>query len=95
MLYAIWILLVIALSRPQWVGEPIRLKSEARDILLVMDISNSMLEPDFAINGRRVDRLTAVKNVASEFVKKRRDDRMGLILFGTRAYLLYRKTRYL
>lgn len=86
-LYVIFALLVTATARPQWVGEPIRLRNYSRDILMVMDISTSMLEPDFVLNGKRVDRLTAVKNVASEFVKKRADDRIGLVLFGTRAYL--------
>lgn len=52
-----------------------------------MDISNSMQEPDFALRGRRIDRLTAVKLVASDFIRKRTDDRIGLVLFGTRAYL--------
>ncbi len=86
-LYVIFACLVIAIARPQWVGEPIRLRNYSRDILMVMDISTSMLEPDFAISGKRVDRLTAVKKVASEFIKKRSDDRIGLVLFGTRAYL--------
>lgn len=87
LLYLIYGLLVIAVARPQWIGEPIRTRSQARDILLVMDISNSMLQPDFAIGGRQINRLSAVKKVAADFIQKRRDDRMGLILFGTRAYL--------
>ena len=87
LLYIVWSLLVIAAARPQWVGEPIRVKNFSRDILLVMDISNSMLEPDFTLNGRRADRLTAVKLAAKDFIKKRPDDRIGLVLFGTRAYL--------
>lgn len=87
LLYVIWALLTIAIARPQWVGEPIRLKNNSRDILLIMDISNSMLERDFALKGQQIDRLSAVKMVASEFIGKRTDDRVGLILFGTRAYL--------
>lgn len=83
----IWLLLVISAARPQWVGEPIRLRGESRDILMVMDISTSMLEPDFVLNNRRSDRLTAVKKTAQDFVDKRRDDRIGLVLFGTNAYL--------
>lgn len=86
-LYVVWIFLTLAAARPQIVGEPIRLRNESRDILLVMDISNSMQEPDFEINGRQIDRLTAVKVVASDFIKKRSEDRIGLILFGTRSYL--------
>ncbi len=87
LLYLIYALLVIAAARPQWIGDPVRSRSQSRDILLVMDISNSMLQPDFAIGNNRINRLSAVKKVATEFIQKRRDDRMGLILFGTRAYL--------
>lgn len=87
MMFGVWVLLVTAAARPQWLGKPIRLENNSRDILLVLDISNSMLERDFAIAGRRINRLTAVKNVVNEFINKRTDDRMGLILFGTRAYL--------
>ena len=63
-LFAVFALLVCAMSRPQWVGEPIRIHSQSRDVLLVMDISNSMEEPDFVINRRPVSRLNAVKKVA-------------------------------
>lgn len=86
-LYLSWIFLVLAAARPQWVGEPIRANNYGRDILLVTDISTSMLEPDFTYNNRRIDRLTAVKLAADNFIKQRTSDRIGLILFGTRAYL--------
>ena len=87
LLYVVWSLLVFAAARPQMLGEPIRLQNESRDILLVMDISNSMQIPDFKFKGRQIDRLTAVKLVAGDFIKKRAEDRIGLILFGTRSYL--------
>lgn len=86
-LYVVWFLLTLACTRPQMVGEPIRLKNEARDIMLVLDISTSMLEDDFSLYGRRITRLDAVKNVVSDFTSKRANDRIGLILFGTRAYM--------
>lgn len=86
-LYVVWFLLTLACARPQMVGEPIRLKNEARDIMLVLDISTSMLEDDFSLYGRRITRLDAVKNVVSDFTSKRANDRIGLILFGTRAYM--------
>lgn len=86
-LYAVWGLLVLAAARPQMVGEPVRLPNQSRDIMLVLDISTSMLTPDFSYQGRRIDRLTAVKKTASDFIKKRANDRIGLVLFGTRAYL--------
>ena len=87
LLYVIWFLLVMAAARPQWLGEPIRLKNETRDIMLVMDISTSMLAQDFSYQNRRIDRLSAVKLAASDFIRKRANDRIGLVLFGTRAYL--------
>ena len=87
LLFIIYTLLVIAIARPRWAGEPMRIKNQGRDILLVMDISTSMLERDFSYQGRRLSRLQAVKAAASDFVDKRRDDRIGLILFGSRAYL--------
>ncbi len=87
MLSLVWILLVVAAARPQWLGEPVRIKDYGRDIMMVMDISTSMREPDFVLNRRRIDRLTAVKLAAGNFIKQRPNDRIGLILFGTRAYL--------
>jgi Ca-activated chloride channel family protein len=87
LLYMVWGLLCVAAARPQQVGEPLPLQNEGRDIMLVLDISTSMLEKDFSYQGRRISRLAAVKNVVSDFVDKRANDRLGLILFGTRAYL--------
>ena len=83
----VWGLLVMAAARPQYAGEPHRLQTENRDIMLVIDISNSMLQPDFYANGQRIDRMSAVKAVVSTFIEKRTEDRIGLVLFGTLAYL--------
>ncbi len=82
-----WLLLVVALMRPQIVGEPLAIKNNGRDILLVMDISTSMNERDFAYQQRYYDRLSAVKFVVEKFIDDRTEDRIGLVLFGTRAYL--------
>lgn len=86
-LFLIWFFLVVAISRPQKIGEPYRIDTENRDIMLVIDISTSMLQPDFSTTTRRIDRLSAVKAVVSTFVQNRTEDRIGLILFGTQAYL--------
>ena len=83
----VWLFLTAAAARPQWLGEPVRIRDYGRDIMLVMDISTSMREPDFVLNRRRIDRLTAVKLAADDFIKRRKNDRIGLVLFGTRAYL--------
>lgn len=87
MLFFVWFLLVLSLMRPIHIGEPIRLDGKSRDILLVTDISTSMLEDDFSFDGRRLNRLGAVRAVVSDFVERRTADKLGLILFGTRAYL--------
>ena len=87
LLYIAWFFLCVAVARPQLVGEPIRINNYGRDILMVTDISISMLEPDFSYKGRRLDRLTAIKLAADNFIKQRPNDRIGLVLFGTNAYL--------
>ena len=82
-----WVLLVTASARPQWLGEPIELAMSGRDLMMAVDLSGSMETPDFKLNGRAVDRLTATKAVAGQFIDRRVGDRIGLILFGDRAYL--------
>jgi len=82
-----WICLVVAAARPEWVGDPIELPTSGRDLMLAVDLSGSMEERDFELSGRTVDRLTATKAIAGEFVRKRVGDRVGLILFGEQAYL--------
>lgn len=82
-----WGLLVLAAARPQWVGEPIPLPLAGRDLLLAIDVSGSMEQEDYELDGRAVSRLAVVRTVAAAFVERRAGDRLGLILFGTRAYL--------
>lgn len=84
---AAWLLLVVACTRPQWLGEPIEQAVSGRDLMLAVDLSGSMEEQDFILNKERVDRLTAAKAVAGDFIERRAGDRLGLILFGTQAYL--------
>lgn len=84
---AIWLLLIAAAAQPRWVGEPRPVASNGRDLMLALDLSASMAAPDYSVNGRRVDRHTIVNAVAKDFVGRREGDRVGLILFGSRAYL--------
>ena len=83
----VWCLLVIASARPQWIGEPIQQSVSGRDLLLAVDLSGSMQERDFLLNNTPVDRLSATKVVAGNFIARRTGDRIGLILFGDQAYL--------
>ena len=82
-----WVALVIAAARPQWVGDPVSLPAHGRDVMLALDLSGSMREQDMK-NATAVERrIDAVKRIAGDFVARRAGDRVGLILFGTRAYL--------
>ena len=82
-----WVLLVLAAARPQWVGDPIALRITGRDLMLAVDLSGSMKRRDMRVGKEWKTRLEVVKQVAGEFIEHRSGDRIGLILFGTRAYL--------
>lgn len=83
-----WALLVVALARPEWVGEPVKLEKTARDLMLALDLSGSMEATDFRdASGAQTDRLSAAKGVLEEFAAGREGDRLGLIVFGSAAYL--------
>jgi Ca-activated chloride channel family protein len=85
--WLMWLMLLTAAARPQWIGEAVALPVEGRDLMLAIDLSGSMEQQDMQLNGQPVDRLTALKDVAGDFIKRRQGDRLGLILFGERAYL--------
>lgn len=82
-----WLLLVTACARPQWLGQPVELPVTGRDLMLAVDLSGSMQAEDFELNGDKVDRLTALKSVATAFIERRQGDRLGLILFGDKPYI--------
>lgn len=82
-----WLLLILAAARPEWVGEPVSLPLSGRDLMLAVDVSGSMEQRDYEQDGSLVSRLAVVKAVAARFVERRSQDRLGLILFGSRAYV--------
>lgn len=84
---AAWGLLILACTQPQWLGQPLEIPVSGRDLMLAVDLSQSMEITDFMLNGQQVDRLTATKEVARQFIARRTGDRLGLVLFGTQAYL--------
>ena len=84
--WLLWICLVVAVSRPYWLGDPVSRLSSGRDLMLAVDISGSMSELDMTIDGRSASRIDALKIVVGEFIERRAGDRLGLILFGTNAY---------
>jgi len=83
----VWLLVLTATARPQWVDEPLTFPVSGRDLLMAMDVSGSMDTRDMQLNGHMVSRLTMVKEVMSAFIQRRQGDRVGLVLFGSRAYL--------
>jgi Ca-activated chloride channel family protein len=85
-LWAFWICLILAASRPFWLGEPISRTLSGRDLMLAVDISGSMSEADMTINSNSASRIDVLKLVVGEFIERRHGDRIGLILFGTNAY---------
>lgn len=84
--YAAWCALCIAAARPQAWGEPLQPQQSGRDLMLALDLSGSMGEEDMVLGDRVVDRLTAARAVLSDFLDRREGDRVGLVVFGQRAY---------
>jgi Ca-activated chloride channel family protein len=83
-----WLLVVVSIARPQWLEEPLIKELPMRDMLVAVDLSGSMEARDFTdAEGNNVDRLTAVKQVLDAFFARRDGDRIGLILFGSAAFV--------
>ncbi|VVN84659.1 vWA domain-containing protein [Pseudomonas fluorescens] len=85
--FLLWLLLLIACARPQWLGEPLPVAASGRDLLVAVDVSGSMDFPDMQLQDEDVSRLTLVKHLLGDFLEGREGDRVGLILFGSQAYL--------
>lgn len=87
LLLLMWTALVVATARPQTIAEVIDLPDSGRDLMMAVDISGSMREEDLSINNRPVTRMAVVKAVGEDFIARRTGDRVGLILFGSQAYV--------
>ncbi|KJZ18210.1 VWA domain-containing protein [Loktanella sp. S4079] len=83
----IWLLLVVALAGPRVVAPNQALPMSGRDLMLVLDLSGSMVRDDFAVDGKTATRLEVVKTVGAEFIAAREGDRVGLVVFGAEAYV--------
>ena len=81
-------LLIAGLAQPQWLGPVVPDKPQGRDIMLLVDTSESMSIDDFESDRQRVSRLDVLKSVARRFVQARDGDRFGLIAFGDHAATL-------
>jgi Ca-activated chloride channel family protein len=83
-----WLCLVTAAARPQWLGAPEPQQRSGRATMLAVDLSGSMSLDDMELAGRNVTRFAAVEAIAGDFIDRRAGDELGLILFGTQAYLV-------
>jgi Ca-activated chloride channel family protein len=83
----IWLLVVLASTQPQWLGEAVNVPTEGREMMIAVDLSGSMQVEDMSLNGRSVNRLDMLKVLLGEFIERRSGDRLGLILFGDDAYM--------
>ncbi len=81
-----WFCFVVAAARPVWLGEPVTLNKDARNIMLTLDVSGSMEESDFDMKGRPLTRLEMVKRLAKDFINERKGDNLGLVIFADEAY---------
>jgi len=78
--------IILALARPQFPVEQSKIKTEGIDIILVVDVSTSMLAEDFQLNGKRVNRLEVARDVMKDFIGDRPNDRISIVAFAGRAY---------
>ena len=83
-----WICLVIAAMRPQWVGPPQAQHHSGRAVMLAVDLSGSMRTDDMKLAGQPVSRFGAVEAIAGDFISRRSGDELGLVLFGSNAFLV-------
>ncbi len=86
--YAAALLVVLALARPQRVDDTRVVRGEGYDIVIAIDLSTSMFAEDNVVDGRRVNRLEALKPVLEAFIRRRPSDRIGFVAFAGRAYTL-------
>lgn len=85
-LWAIWVLLLLAASGPRDLAPVSALKVTGRDLAIVLDLSGSMVRDDFDLDGRQVTRRDAVTTVGADFARRRGGDRVALVVFGSEAY---------
>lgn len=83
----VWLLVILTLSKPQWLEEPLIKEISQRDMLLAIDLSGSMETRDFSLEGDKVNRLEAVKAILIPFLQQRQGERMGMIFFGSAAFV--------
>lgn len=88
LLALLWVALVVALMRPQWLEPYTEVHTEGYDLMLAVDTSRSMEALDFTVKGRQVTRMAVIKGVLGRFIKARDGDRIGVVVFGSQVFVL-------
>ncbi|GAB2564757.1 VWA domain-containing protein [Dyella jejuensis] len=83
-----WLCLLAAAARPQLIGPPQAQMHSGRGMMLAVDLSGSMQTPDMLLGGQQLSRFGAVEAIAGDFISRRTGDELGLVLFGTHAFLV-------
>jgi Ca-activated chloride channel family protein len=87
MRWAALALFIIAIARPQHDRSETKITASGVDIVVAFDMSGSMMSEDFEVRGGRVSRFEMARNVLEGFIRKRPNDRIGLVVFATQAYI--------
>lgn len=80
-------ILIVALAQPRLTSSETKIKASGVDIVVALDLSGSMRSEDFEVRGQRVNRLDMARSVLQGFIEKRPADRIGLVIFGSDAYV--------
>ena len=88
MLTLLWVALIMALMRPQWLQPYTEVRTEGYDLMLAVDTSRSMEALDFSVDNRQVTRMAVIKGVLGRFIKAREGDRIGMVVFGSQVFVL-------
>ncbi len=88
LLTLLWLGLALAMTRPQWLEPYTENRMEGYDLMLAVDASHSMEALDFSVEGKQVSRMQVIKGVMGRFIEGREEDRIGLIIFGSQAFVL-------
>lgn len=88
LLALVWFMLVLAMMRPQWLEPYTEVRTEGYDLMLAVDTSRSMEALDFTVDNHQVTRMAVIKGVLERFIKARDGDRIGIVVFGSQAFVL-------
>ena len=80
-------LLIVALAQPRFAKSTTEVKASGIDIVAALDLSGSMISEDFVVHGERVNRVNMAKSVLKDFIDKRPNDRIGLVVFARQAFI--------